>query len=126
MKKQAAVLAAVLLALAVAGAATAQDVAAGEAVGQRRGLDGSGGRDALLLQDLGERGRDAEVGEGHVSCFRLASRHREPRFCDVRGVRASSAEEGCRSSLFWATTCARGKTGRATVGTTLAVREVFP
>jgi hypothetical protein len=27
---------------------------------------------------------------------------------------------------FAATTCARGKTGRATVGTTLAVRKVFP
>ena len=51
--------------LAGAGAAPAEDVATGEAVGQRRGLDGSGGGDALLLEDVDEHGGHAEVGESH-------------------------------------------------------------
>ena len=40
--------------------------------------------DLVQLQDLGKRRGHAEFGEVHVSCFRLASRHREPRwsFCD--------------------------------------------
>ena len=49
--------------LAGAGAAAAEDVAAGERVGQRGGLDGSGRGDAALREDGGEVGGDAEVGE---------------------------------------------------------------
>ena len=49
--------------LAGAGAATAQQVAAGEGVRQRGGLDGGGGRDALRGEGGDEVGGDAELGE---------------------------------------------------------------
>ena len=52
--------------LAGAGAAAAEDVAAGERVGQRRGLDGGGGGDAGGGEDVGQRGGHAEMGEGGV------------------------------------------------------------
>ncbi len=76
--------------LAGAGTAPAEDVAAGEAVGQRRGLDGSGSGDALLLQDASKRSGHAEFGEVHVDAFgwRLANVSR----CGS-GVRASEVRE---------------------------------
>ena len=49
--------------LAGAGAAAAEHVAAGERVGQRRGLDGGGGVDALAREDAGQACGHAEVGE---------------------------------------------------------------
>ena len=50
--------------LAGAGAATAEDVASAEGVGQRRCLDGSGVGDALRGKHVGEVGGDAELEEG--------------------------------------------------------------
>ena len=50
--------------LARAGAAAAEHVTPGEGVGQGRGLDGSGGLDALLGENGGQACRHAEVSEG--------------------------------------------------------------
>ena len=50
--------------LARAGAPAAQDVASGEGVGQRRGLDGSGAGDPALGEDRDEGGGHAERAEG--------------------------------------------------------------
>ena len=50
--------------LAGAGAAPAQDIAAGEAVGQRRRLDGEGCVDAAGSEVADQRGGDAAGGEG--------------------------------------------------------------
>ena len=52
--------------LARAGAAAAEHVAAGERVGQRRGLDRGGDGDALVGEDGGELRGHAEVSEGNV------------------------------------------------------------
>ena len=52
--------------LARAGAAAAEHVAAGERVGQRRGLDRGGDGDALVGEDGGELRGHAEVGKGSV------------------------------------------------------------
>ena len=50
--------------LAGAGAAAAEDVTAGERVGQRGGLDGSGDGDAGCGKHVGQLGGDTELDEG--------------------------------------------------------------
>jgi hypothetical protein len=50
--------------LARPGLCLAADVAAGEAVGDRHGLDGEGGGDAALGERVADVGRDAERREG--------------------------------------------------------------
>ena len=50
--------------LAGSGAAAAQYVAAAKRIGQRRGLDGKWGLDAVGAEDVDDGFRQAEVGEG--------------------------------------------------------------
>ncbi len=66
--------------LAGAGAAAAEHVTAGEGVGQRRGLDGGGGADAEIGEDVGQacgHAERAERGQRKRSLSVLVS-HRQP------------------------------------------------
>ena len=72
--------------LAGARAAAAEDVAAGQRVGQRGGLDGEGGGDALCGERCGEGSGHAKIGERS---------HRERASRGLVGVRRQSNQSGC-------------------------------
>ena len=76
--------------LARPGAAAAQDVAPGEGVRQRRGLDREGGGDAVGIEDGGQRGGHAEAGESRVSRHRWLLQKVTGSFCPAQTQRCVS------------------------------------
>ena len=104
--------------LAGAGAAAAEHVAAGEAVGQRRDLDRERRGDAAGGEHLDQRRGDAEGGEGGVGRQHggdVADRHDDRRRDDVRGAGAGRAVLGglVAGGAAAATAAAAGATGRS-------------